>query len=106
MLSGARKAPGARATGGGPTMFTVMSLLADAMGSHLSETYRRLYGGQEPEFGRILESGGRLVIARLVNSDALYHNTNPTTLVTLVGESILHGRLLSQPVEPVDWLHF
>ena len=87
-------------------MFTVMSLLADAMGSHLSETYRRLYGGQEPEFGRILESGGRLVIERIANSDALYHNANHTALVTLVGESILHGRLLSQPVEPVDWLHF
>ena len=67
-------------------MFTVMSLLADAIGSHLSETYRRLYGGQEPEFGRILESGGRLVIERIANSDALYHNANHTALVTLVGE--------------------
>src|SRR5215813_2045951 len=87
-------------------MFTVMSLLADAMGSHLAETYRRLYGGQEPEYGRILESCGRLVIERIANSDALYHNANHTALVTLVGESILHGRLLSQPVEPVDWLHY
>jgi hypothetical protein len=86
-------------------MFTVMSLLADAMGSHLAETYRRLYGGQEPEFGRILDSVGRLVMERIANSDALYHNANHTALVTLVGESILHGRLLSQPVEPADWLH-
>jgi hypothetical protein len=87
-------------------MFTVMSLLADAMGSHLADTYRRLYGGQDPEFGRILDSVGRLVIERIANSDALYHNANHTALVTLVGESILHGRLLSQPVEPADWLHF
>lgn len=87
-------------------MFTVMSLLADAMGSHLAETYRRLYGGQEPEFGRILDSVGRLVIERIANSDALYHNANHTALVTLVGESILHGRLLCRPVEPADWLHF
>jgi len=86
-------------------MFTVMSLLADAMGSHLAETYRRLYGGQESEYGRILDSVGRLVIERIANSDALYHNANHTALVTLVGESILHGRLLSQPVEPADWLH-
>jgi len=86
-------------------MFTVMSLLADTMGSHLAETYRRLYGGQEPEYGRILDSVGRLVIERIANSDALYHNANHTALVTLVGEAILHGRLLSQPVEPADWLH-
>lgn len=87
-------------------MFNATMLLADALGRHLAETYQRIYGGQEPEYGRILDSAGKLVIERIANSDALYHNTNHTALVTLVGEAILRGRLLSQPVRPADWLHF
>jgi hypothetical protein len=87
-------------------MFNATTLLADAFGRHLAETYQRIYGGREPEYGRLLDGAGKLVIERIANSDALYHNTNHTTLVTLVGEAILHGRLLRQPVEPTDWLHF
>ncbi len=87
-------------------MFNATTLLADALGRHLAETYQRIFGGQEPEFGRILDSAGKLVIERIANSDALYHNINHTALVTLVGEAILRGRLLSQRLEPADWLHF
>jgi hypothetical protein len=86
-------------------MFIATTLLADAFGRHLAETYQRIYGGEKPEYGRILDSAGKLVIERIANSDALYHNTNHTTLAALVGEAILRGRLLSQPVYPADWLH-
>jgi len=87
-------------------MFNPTSLLAESLGRHLAETYDRRYGGREPEFGRILDSAGRLVIEWIANSDALYHSTNHTALATLVGEAILRGRLLRQPLEPADWLHF
>ena len=87
-------------------MFNATTLLADALGRHLAETYRRIYGGREPEYGRVLDSAGKLVIERIANSDALYHSTNHTALATLVGEAILRGRLLKQPIEPTDWLHF
>jgi hypothetical protein len=87
-------------------MFNATTLLADELGRHLADSYRRIYGGREPEYGRILDSAGKLAIELIANSDALYHNTNHTALVTLVGEAILRGRLLKQPVEPVDWLHF
>jgi hypothetical protein len=86
-------------------MFTATSLVADALGRHLSETYLSLYGGEEPRYARIIESAGRLVVERIANSDALYHNVNHTMLVTLVGEAIMRGRLLNQPVEPADWVH-
>jgi len=87
-------------------MFNPTSLVAEALGRHLADTYDRRYGGREPEYGRILESAGRLVIEWIANSDALYHSTNHTALSTLVGEAILRGRLLRQPLEPADWLHF
>jgi hypothetical protein len=87
-------------------MFNPTTLLAEALGRHLAETYDRRFGGRAPEYGRILESAGRLVIEWIANSDALYHSTNHTALSTLVGEAILRGRLLRQPLEPADWLHF
>lgn len=87
-------------------MFNATTLLADALGRHLAETYDRLYGGREPEYGRLLDGAGKLVIECIANSDALYHNANHTALAALVGEAILHGRLLRQLVEPTDWLHF
>jgi hypothetical protein len=86
-------------------MFTATTLLANTLGGHLADTYSRLYGGQEPQYARILDSAGRLIIELIANSDALYHNTNHTTLVTLVGEAIMHGRLLCQRVDPADWTH-
>jgi hypothetical protein len=87
-------------------MLNATTLLAEALGRHLAKTYERTYGGREPEYARILDSAGKLVIEWLGNSDALYHNTNHTTLAVLVGEAILRGRLLKQPVEPSDWVHF
>jgi hypothetical protein len=67
--------------------------------------YLSIYGGEEPRYARILEGAGRLVIEQIANSDALYNNTNYTILVTLVGEAIMRGRLLTRPVEPADWVH-
>lgn len=87
-------------------MFNATTLLADAFGRHLAETYLRIYGGAFPEYARILDSAGKLIMERIANSDALYHNANHTSLVTLVGEAILRGKLTSRPVEPSDWLHF
>jgi hypothetical protein len=52
-------------------MFTAASLIADALGRHLSETYMSLYGGEEPRYARILESAGRLVIERIANSGSV-----------------------------------
>ena len=87
-------------------MLNATTPLAEALGRHLAETYERTYGGREPDYARLLESAGKLVIEWLANSDALYHSTNHTALAALVGEAILRGRLLKQSIEPSDWVHF
>ena len=69
-------------------MFSPTTLVAEALGRHVAKTYDRRFGGREPEYGRILESAGRLVIELIANSDALYHSTNHTALATMVGEAI------------------
>jgi hypothetical protein len=87
-------------------MLNTTTLIAEALGTRLAATYRHYYGDQEPRFATLLDAGARLIIERISTSDALYHNVEHTILVTLVGQEILRGRLLHQPVHPPDWLHF
>src|SRR5882672_1893261 len=81
------------------------SLLADALGRNLAETYRRIYGDQEPHIASGLDEAARLVIERIASSDALYHNCEHTALVTLCVQDILRGRRLERTVTPIDWGH-
>ena len=87
-------------------MINPITLLAEALGQNLKETYLQYFDDQQPEFGTVLNGVARLVIERIGNSDALYHNTAHTMLVTFVGQEILRGRLMVQRVAPEDWLHF
>jgi len=86
-------------------MLNATSLLADALGRNLSETYRRIYGDQEPRIAAGLDEAARLVIERIASSDALYHNCEHTALVTLCVQDILRGRRLERIVTPIDWGH-
>jgi hypothetical protein len=81
------------------------SLLADALGRSLAETYRRIYGDREPHLCSGLDEAARLVIERIAGSDALYHDCEHTALVTLCVQDILRGRRLERSVSPSDWAH-
>jgi hypothetical protein len=86
-------------------MLNPTSLLADALGRNLAETYRRIYGDREPHLCTGLDEAARLVIERIGSSDALYHNCEHTALVTLCVQDILRGRRLEMTVSPSDWAH-
>ena len=86
-------------------MLNPTSLLADALGRNLAETFRRIYGDQEPRLAAGLDEAARLVIERIASSDALYHNCEHTALVTLCVQDILRGRRLERTVTPIDWAH-
>jgi hypothetical protein len=86
-------------------MLNPTGLLADALGRNLAETYRRIYGDQEPRMAHALDEAGRLVIERIASSDALYHNCEHTALVTLCVQDILRGRRLERTITPSDWGH-
>lgn len=81
-------------------------LIAKALGQDLTNTYLHYYGFIRPEYANFLGSGASLVLDRIGNSNALYHNTNHTAMVTLCGQEIIKGRLLTESVLPEDWLHF
>lgn len=78
------------------------AMFAKALGKSLAATYRHYYGERQAHYATILDAGARLLIERIATSDALYHNIEHTVLVTLVGQDILRGKLLRQPVEPTD----
>ena len=50
----------------------------------------------------MIREGAKLIFELLSGSDALYHDAEHTTFVTLVGQDILRGRRLKHDVQPND----
>jgi hypothetical protein len=91
---------------GGSLMLNPAHLVANALAEELVRDYRDMFGDRSPEYPAILRSTAKLVIERIANSDALYHDSHHTVMVTLVGQAMLRGRVLAEEVTDVDWLHF
>ena len=87
-------------------MFNPTSVIAARFGEYLSELYLDHFAGRRSEYATILGAAARLVLERIANSDALYHNAEHTMMVTLVGQQILRGRLLCSALRPEDWAHY
>jgi hypothetical protein len=87
-------------------MLNPAQLVANALADELVSTYRDVFGDRSPEYAAALRATAKLVIERIANSDALYHDSHHTVMVTLVGQAMLRGRVLVEKVTDVDWLHF
>jgi len=87
-------------------MFNPSYVVANAFGEYLEGLYQQHFSGRNPEYAAYIGGAARLVLERLGNTDALYHNAEHTMMVTLVGQQILRGRLISEAVQPEDWLHY
>ena len=86
-------------------MITVPELAAEALGSYLGEHMGRRFGSTDAELIELVQSGARLALECIGNSDALYHNVEHTMLVTLVGYDILRGRRLLTDTSASDYAH-
>jgi hypothetical protein len=87
-------------------MLNPTSIMAGHFGDYLSTLYLQYFSNRRPEYAAYLGGAARLVLERIGNSDALYHNVEHTMMVTLVGQQILRGRLLAEALTPEDWLHY
>ena len=86
-------------------MFNTVEILIDAFGAHLRAGYRRMYGGLKTDYEDIICWASSMSLENIANSDALYHNTEHTILVTLVGQEILRGKHMREGgISPEDWL--
>src|SRR5262245_14935467 len=93
----------AYSTAGG-AMITIPELASEALGSHLAAHMGRRFGS-DAELVELVQSAARLAIDCIGNSDALYHNVEHTTLVTLCGYDILKGRRLLRETNASDFAH-
>lgn len=91
-------------------VFNPIESLSSAFVDRISEAYRSAYGnlgGREHEYGNIIRAAAYLAIETIHRSDAFYHDAEHTMMVTLVGQEIFRGKLLSEgKVSPRDWAHF
>ncbi|AXI46330.1 metal-dependent phosphohydrolase [Sulfitobacter sp. SK012] len=87
-------------------MFNPTAVVAAQFGDHLAETYLQYFSGRKVEYAAFLRGCARMMLERQGNSDALYHNAEHTMMVTLVGQQIIRGQLVTKAVQPEDWLHF
>jgi hypothetical protein len=66
----------------------------------------RAYSRREPRYAEAIGEAAKLVLERIGLSDALYHSSEHTAFVALVGQDILRGERLRRDVTAEDWLHF
>ncbi len=86
-------------------LMTMPAIVADELGKHLADDFRRLFGSAHRDEAERLDGIARAALECLGKSDALYHNVEHTFLVTLVGRDILRGRMLTERLEPEDFSH-
>ena len=88
-------------------MFDPIQVVIDTYVEELGTNYIDTYGKRFPEFPKLIGFIGRLALENIANSDAPYHDTNHTIMVTDVGQAILKGKHISEGgVSPKTWLHF
>jgi hypothetical protein len=82
------------------------TIISAQLGDYLGDLYLQYFSSRRPEYASYVGGAARLVLERIGNSNALYHNVEHTLMVTLVGQQIFRGRLLSEAMTPEDWLHY
>jgi hypothetical protein len=88
-------------------MFNHQGIIIEHFVKELKRAYHETYSLIEPQYGSVLEWAGRLSLEIISNSDSLYHDVEHTMMVTMVGQSILKGKHLSEGgITPRDWLNF
>jgi len=63
-------------------MLNPISIMADRLGDYLSELYLQYFSHRNPEYASYMSGAARLVLERIGNSNALYHNIEHTIMVT------------------------
>ncbi|MEL7258684.1 MAG: metal-dependent phosphohydrolase [Pseudomonadota bacterium] len=87
-------------------MFNPAAVLAAAFGDHLAETYLQAFPEQKTQYADFLNELACETLERIDASDASYHNSEHTMMVTLVGQQIIQGKQKTSRVLPEDWLHY
>ncbi len=87
-------------------MFNALSVVIEAFLDEIVEHYVNVYGNNPDDIHQLV-ANARNALEIIGNSDAPYHDTNHTIMVTAVGMEILRGKVLIEGgVSARDWVHF
>lgn len=87
-------------------MFNANRIVIDAFVADAIQRYQAAFPEPEPGYEAALEQATRTALETLLQCDCPYHDIQHTLLVADAGQTILHGRLISQgDVSQLDWLH-
>ena len=87
-------------------MFNPSSVVREAFVEELASHYFSIYGDNDEE-AQVVVNNARNALEIISNSDAPYHDTNHTIMVTMVGMEILRGKMLIEGgVTSKEWVHF
>ena len=88
-------------------MINFRRIQIDNLVEFLRESYRQNYGMLDPQYPDICAWVACMALENISKSNALYHNVEHTTLVTMVGQEIIKGKHLQEGgVTPKDWFDF
>ncbi len=87
-------------------MFNPAAVAAAAFGDHLAETYLQVFPKHKIQYAEFLNRTACETLELIDASDAAYHNSEHTMMVTLVGQQIIRGKHKTNTVQPEDWVHY
>jgi hypothetical protein len=87
-------------------MFNANRIVIDAFIADALKRYQAAFPSPEPGREAVIEQAARTALETLLQCDCSYHDIQHTLLVADAGQTILHGRLISQgDVSQLDWIH-
>ena len=86
-------------------MFEPFAPAIDAFAKRLARNYREVFGKAEPDHAHLLRAVAKPALERIAATDALYHDALHTLAVAEVGQAVLRGRAMVEPVSRECWLH-
>lgn len=87
--------------------FDSRQIVIDAFVARLLDGFHRVYGSLYPEHTNALSTTAVLAMEALVNSTAPYHDYEHSIMVTMVGQEIVHGKMLREGnVSPTEWVNY
>ena len=86
-------------------MFEPFAPAIDAFAKRLAGNYRAVFGKAEPDHAHLLRATAKLALERIAATDAPHHDALHTLAVAEVGQAVLRGRAMVEPVSRECWLH-
>lgn len=88
-------------------MLDITKILTEEFVDRLAAGYRMAFDSDPSEYEDLITKNAKHVIQMIAGSNTLYHNVEHTIQVTLVGQTILQGKLkVDNSITPEIWLNF